>query len=169
VNVSAVQFQHTRFFETLQAVLDDTGLPPALLELELTERMVMSGHGHVPDLLQRIKQLGVKLSLDDFGTGYCSLSYLKHFPIDTLKIDRAFIRDIGADHQSTTITGAIVALAHSLNKSVVAEGVETTDQAEYLLAAGCPVMQGFLYGMPMPPADFAELLAAADDRMDEYF
>jgi len=169
VNVSAVQFQHTRFFETLKSVLDDTGLPPALLELELTERMVMSGHGHVPDLLQRIKKLGVKLSLDDFGTGYCSLSYLKHFPIDTLKIDRAFIRDIGADQQSTTITGAIVALAHSLDKNVVAEGVETTDQAQYLLAAGCPVMQGFLYGMPMPPAEFAELLAAADDSMDEYF
>jgi diguanylate cyclase (GGDEF)-like protein/PAS domain S-box-containing protein len=169
VNVSAVQFQHTRFFETLASVLDDTGLAPSLLELELTERMVMSGHGHVPALLQRIKALGVKLSLDDFGTGYSSLSYLKHFPIDTLKIDRAFVRDIDSVGHGTNITGAIVALAHSLGKDVVAEGVETTEQAEYLLAAGCPVMQGFLYGVPMPAADFAHLLAAADDQDVDFY
>jgi diguanylate cyclase (GGDEF)-like protein/PAS domain S-box-containing protein len=169
VNVSAVQFQQTRFFETLQSVLEDTGLAPAMLELELTERMVMSGHGHVPALLQKIKALGVKLSLDDFGTGYSSLSYLKHFPIDTLKIDRAFVRDIDGATHGTNITGAIIALAQSLGKEVVAEGVETTEQAEYLLAAGCPVMQGFLYGMPMPASDFAHLLAAADDHEADFY
>src|SRR6202000_2953443 len=106
-----LQFQHTRFFESLSGIIADSGIHPTLLELELTERTVMEGGDHIAALLHRIKSLGVSLSLDDFGTGYCSLSYLKHFPIDTLKIDRAFIRDIGADHQSTTITGAIVALA----------------------------------------------------------
>jgi EAL domain-containing protein (putative c-di-GMP-specific phosphodiesterase class I) len=100
----------------------------------------------------------VRLSLDDFGTGYCSLSYLKHFPIDALKIDRVFVRDLPADHDTATITRAIIAMARSLNKEVIAEGVETREQGTFLRHAGCSQLQGFLYGVPMPAAEFQERL-----------
>ena len=162
VNVSALQFQHTRFFESLQAVLEETGLHPTLLELELTERTVMEGGEHIVDLLRRIKSLGVSLSLDDFGTGYCSLSYLKHFPIDTLKIDRAFIRDVAWDNDSAAIVGAIVAMGKGMNKHVLAEGVETVDQADFLTSTGCSQMQGFLFGKAMSSREFEERIAAID-------
>jgi EAL domain-containing protein (putative c-di-GMP-specific phosphodiesterase class I) len=159
VNVSPLQFQHTDFYRWLDDVLNETGLDARLLELELTERMVMSGGDATTDLLQRIKRRGVRLSLDDFGTGYCSLSYLKHFPIDALKIDRVFVRDLTSDRDTATITSAIVAMARSLNKLVVAEGVETREQGAFLRHAGCSQLQGFLYGAPMPAADFQKLLA----------
>jgi EAL domain-containing protein (putative c-di-GMP-specific phosphodiesterase class I) len=158
VNVSPLQFQHADFYEWLDAVLDESGLEPGLLELELTERMVMSGGDATTELLQRIKQRGVRLSLDDFGTGYCSLSYLKHFPIDALKIDRTFVRDITTDADTATITQAIIAMARSLHKDVIAEGVETPEQGELLRRAGCSQLQGFLYGVPMPAAALEALL-----------
>ena len=129
------------------------------LELELTARMVMSGGEATARLLLRIKQRGVRLSLDDFGTGYCSLSYLKHFPIDALKIDRVFVRDIISDRDTATITRAIIEMARSLDKDVVAEGVETTEQGAFLRDAGCSQLQGFLYGAPMPAAEFEQMLA----------
>jgi diguanylate cyclase (GGDEF)-like protein/PAS domain S-box-containing protein len=159
VNVSPLQFQHERFYDRLDAILDEHGLDTGLLELELTERMVMSGGDATIRLLQRIRQRGVRLSLDDFGTGYCSLSYLKHFPVDTLKIDRAFVRDIASDADTAAITGAIIAMARSLNKEVVAEGVETRAQSELLRKAGCSRMQGFLYGAPMPAEALEQRLA----------
>ena len=162
VNVSALQFQHTRFFETVRSALDDSGLDATLLELELTERMVMDGGERISRLLDRIKHTGVTLSLDDFGTGYCSLSYLKHFPIDLLKIDRAFIRDVATDADSAAITSAIIAMARSLNKDVIAEGVETPEQADFLRAAGCPKMQGFLFGHAMPAREFEARIAASE-------
>jgi diguanylate cyclase (GGDEF)-like protein/PAS domain S-box-containing protein len=158
VNVSALQFRHTRFFETVSSALEDSGLQATALELELTERMVMDGGEQISRLLARIKQLGVTLSLDDFGTGYCSLSYLKHFPIDLLKIDRTFIRDIATDPDSATIAGAIIAMAQSLGKDILAEGVETPAQAQFLRDAGCPKMQGFLFGHAMPAHAFEALL-----------
>ncbi len=154
VNVSPLQFQHADFYAWLDVVLDESGLDPGLLELELTERMVMSGGDSTTALLQRIKQRGVRLSLDDFGTGYCSLSYLKHFPIDALKIDRAFVRDITTDADTATITRAMIAMARSLHKDVIAEGVETPEQGDFLREAGCSQLQGFLYGAPMPAAAF---------------
>jgi EAL domain-containing protein (putative c-di-GMP-specific phosphodiesterase class I) len=160
VNVSPLQFQHADFYPWLDQVLTETGIDPALLELELTERMVMSGGDAATRLLRRIKQRGVRLSLDDFGTGYCSLSYLKHFPIDTLKIDRMFVRDLISDRDTATITSAIIAMALSLNKVVVAEGVETREQLCFLRDARCNQLQGFLCGMPMPAADFERLLSA---------
>jgi diguanylate cyclase (GGDEF)-like protein/PAS domain S-box-containing protein len=162
VNVSALQFQHTRFYETLSAILQETGLHPTLLELELTERTVMEGGDHIAQLLRQIKQLGVSLSLDDFGTGYCSLSYLKHFPVDTLKIDRAFIRDVAWDNDSAAIVSAIIAMGKGLNKHVLAEGVESEDQAAFLGAAGCTQMQGFLFGKGMPARDFEARIGAID-------
>jgi len=158
VNVSPLQFQHVGFLAELQAVLSGCTLDPALLELELTERTVMAGGDATIALLQRIKQCGVRLSLDDFGTGYCSLSYLKHFPVDALKIDRAFVRDVETDADTAAITQAIIAMARSLGKTVVAEGVETEAQADYLRAAGCEQLQGFLFGAPMDAAAFGKLL-----------
>jgi diguanylate cyclase (GGDEF)-like protein/PAS domain S-box-containing protein len=154
VNVSPLQFQHADFYAWLDVVLDESGLDPGLLELELTERMVMSGGDSTTALLQQIKQRGVRLSLDDFGTGYCSLSYLKHFPIDALKIDRAFVRDITTDADTATITRAMIAMARSLHKDVIAEGVETPEQGDFLREAGCSQLQGFLYGAPVPAAAF---------------
>jgi diguanylate cyclase (GGDEF)-like protein/PAS domain S-box-containing protein len=159
VNVSPLQFQHAEFYNWLDEVLNDSGLDAGLLELELTERMVMSGGDASTGLLQRIKRRGVRLSLDDFGTGYCSLSYLKHFPIDALKIDRVFVRDLTSDRDTATITGAIIAMARSLNQQVVAEGVETPEQGEFLRRAGCSLLQGYLYGKPTPAAEFQKLLA----------
>jgi diguanylate cyclase (GGDEF)-like protein/PAS domain S-box-containing protein len=160
VNVSPLQFQHADFYTWLDDVLGESGLDAGLLELELTERMVMSGDA-TTGLLRRIKQRGVRLSLDDFGTGYCSLSYLKHFPIDALKIDRAFVRDLPNDHDTAMITRAIIAMARSLNKQVIAEGVETVEQGDFLRTAGCSQLQGFLYGVPMPAAEFGKLLGIA--------
>ena len=161
VNVSPLQFQHPEFYNRLDEVLAESGLAPGLLELELTERMVMSGGEATTGLLQRIKRRGVRLSLDDFGTGYCSLSYLKHFPIDTLKIDRVFVRDLSSDRDTATITGAIIAMARSLDKDVVAEGVETPAQVAFLRQAGCSQLQGFLFGAALPAAEFEALLAGA--------
>ncbi|RCS28586.1 EAL domain-containing protein [Rhodanobacter denitrificans] len=160
VNVSPLQFQHPEFYHWLDEVLEQSGLEAGLLELELTERMVMSGGDATTGLLQRIKRRGVRLSLDDFGTGYCSLSYLKHFPIDALKIDRVFVRDLASDRDTATITSAIIAMARSLGKQVIAEGVETREQAAFLRHAGCSQLQGFLFGAAVPAAAFEELLLA---------
>jgi len=159
VNVSPLQFQHPHFYNQLDAILTEYAIAPGLLELELTERMVMSGGDAITRLLERIRQRGVRLSLDDFGTGYCSLSYLKHFPVDALKIDRAFVRDIATDSDTAAITGAIIAMARSLNKEVIAEGVETVVQSNFLRDAGCSQLQGFLYGEPMPAASLKQRLA----------
>lgn len=161
VNVSAPQFQHPDFHATLQAALEEAALPPSLIELELTERMVMSAGDQSRVLMQRIKDLGVSLALDDFGTGYCSLSYLKYFPIDALKIDRTFVRDIAADADNAAITDAIITMAHGLDMIVVAEGVETQAQAEHLRHAGCSLLQGFLFGPAMPASEFERQLTAA--------
>ncbi|MDE1893152.1 MAG: EAL domain-containing protein [Pseudomonadota bacterium] len=163
VNVSPRQFQHPEFYGWLDEVLQETGLDAGLLELELTERMVMAGGETTTGLLRRIKQRGISLSLDDFGTGYCSLSYLKHFPIDALKIDRVFVRDLPTDPDTATITRSIVAMALSLNKLVIAEGVETEEQARFLREAGCTQLQGYLFGKAMP-ADELQLRLTASDR-----
>lgn len=159
VNVSPLQFEHGHFYNQLDAILAEYGLGAGLLELELTERMVMSGGDATARLLQRVRQRGVRLSLDDFGTGYCSLSYLKHFSVDALKIDRAFVRDIAVDPDTAAITSTIIAMARSLNKEVVAEGVETVLQADFLREAGCSQLQGFLYGAPMPAEALEQRLA----------
>lgn len=158
VNVAPPQFLQPGFHETLRTLLHESALPPGLIELELTERMVMSGGDHSRVLMHRIKELGISLALDDFGTGYSSLSYLKHFPIDVLKIPRTFVRDIATDTDSAAIADAIITMAQSMEMSVVAEGVETEEQAEYLREAGCALLQGFLYGAPMPAEEFALLL-----------
>jgi EAL domain-containing protein (putative c-di-GMP-specific phosphodiesterase class I) len=158
VNVSPVQFQHPDFYRELTAALQATGADPDCLELEVTERMLMSGGDATTQLLQRIRRTGVRLSLDDFGTGYCSLSYLRRFPIDALKIDHAFVRELTTDADTATITRAIISMARSLNKEVIAEGVETEAQVNFLRAAGCSQLQGFRYSAAVPAAAFDELL-----------
>jgi EAL domain-containing protein (putative c-di-GMP-specific phosphodiesterase class I) len=139
-------------------VLLDTGLDPSCLELELTESLFMSDVTPAVELLHRMKSLGVKLSIDDFGTGYSSFSYLSRFPIDVLKIDRSFVNDITHDANDAAIVASIIALAHNLRLSVIAEGVETAEQLDYLRHQGCDEMQGYYFSRPLPAQEFEQLL-----------
>jgi EAL domain-containing protein (putative c-di-GMP-specific phosphodiesterase class I) len=154
VNLSARQVLHADFLQVLDAALIDSGLAPELLELEITESMLIEHQDAVRELLVNIKQRGVKLSIDDFGTGYSSLSYLKNFPINALKIDRSFIRDVPHEQDDASIVKTIVSLAHTLRLEVVAEGVETDVQLDFLKGIGCEVIQGYLFGRPMSPEVF---------------
>jgi EAL domain-containing protein (putative c-di-GMP-specific phosphodiesterase class I) len=158
VNLSARQFGDPDLISGIEAVLADTGLDPACLEIELTESLFMSEVTPAVDLLHRMKALGVNLSIDDFGTGYSSLSYLSRFPIDVLKIDRSFVADITDDANDAAIVSSIIALAHNLKLSVIAEGVETAEQLDYLRSQGCNEMQGYYFSRPLPAADFEQLL-----------
>ncbi len=158
VNLSARQFSAPDLIEGLEAVLLDTGLEPKYLEIELTESLFMSDITPAVDLLHRMKALGVNLSIDDFGTGYSSLSYLSRFPIDVLKIDRSFVADITRDANDEAIVTSIIALAHNLKLAVIAEGVETGEQLDYLRRHGCDEMQGYYFSRPLPAAEFEQLL-----------
>ncbi len=154
LNLSARQFQQDDLGTMIQRILKLTGLAPALLELEITESMVMDDVEQAVATLQRLKAIGVSIPMDDFGTGYSSLSYLQRFPIDTLKIDRSFIRELEANGSGAGIVSAIITMARSLELGVVAEGVETESQADFLVAQGCPIAQGYLFGKPLPVAEF---------------
>jgi EAL domain-containing protein (putative c-di-GMP-specific phosphodiesterase class I) len=154
VNLSARQVLHADFLAVLDSALRESGLAPQLLELEITESMLIEHQDTVRELLEQIKQRGVKLSIDDFGTGYSSLGYLKNFPIDALKIDRSFIRDVPHEQDDASIVKTIMALAHTLRLEVVAEGVETDVQLDFLKEIGCEVVQGYLFGRPMNPEVF---------------
>jgi diguanylate cyclase (GGDEF)-like protein len=157
VNLSARQTYDARLFDTIVAIIERTGLPPEGLRLELTESLLMRDFTVTGTLLQRLREhLGTRIAIDDFGTGYSSLSYLKQLPIDALKVDRSFVRDIPEDTSDMEITSAVIAMARALNKDVVAEGVETQAQLEYLQSQGCGFAQGYLLGRPAPPAQFAD-------------
>ena len=158
VNLSARQFQQDDVAASIAALLAASGMDPALLEIELTESILMSDAESAVQALQKIKALGVGLSLDDFGTGYSSLAYLRRFPLDALKIDRAFIRDVGTDADDGTIARAIINLAASLRLKVIAEGVETEAQIAFLHTHGCDEMQGFYFSRPLPVDEMARLL-----------
>ncbi|MFC4931067.1 bifunctional diguanylate cyclase/phosphodiesterase [Massilia sp. GCM10023247] len=158
VNLSARQFGAPDLLEGLEAVLRDTGLEPKYLEIELTESLFMSDITPAVDLLHRMKALGVNLSIDDFGTGYSSLSYLSRFPIDVLKIDRSFVADITRDANDEAIVTSIIALAHNLKLAVIAEGVETAEQLDYLRRHGCDEMQGYYFSKPLAGPQFEQLL-----------
>jgi diguanylate cyclase (GGDEF)-like protein/PAS domain S-box-containing protein len=158
VNLSARQFGDPELMAGIEAVLKDTGLAPDCLEIELTESLFMSEVTPAVDLLHRMKALGVSLSIDDFGTGYSSLSYLSRFPIDVLKIDRSFVADILDDANDAAIVTSIIALAHNLKLSVIAEGVETLEQLDYLRSQGCDEMQGYYFSRPLPAPEFEQLL-----------
>jgi diguanylate cyclase (GGDEF)-like protein/PAS domain S-box-containing protein len=158
VNLSAVQFGQPDFVQSIATVLQDTGLEPQYLELELTESLVMTEVEHAIEILRDLKALGVQLSIDDFGTGYSSLSYLKRFPIDVLKIDQSFVRDMMDHPEDAAIVASIVSLAHSLRLHVVAEGVEAADQLAYLQRQGCDAMQGYFFSRPVTAEAFEKLL-----------
>ena len=158
VNLSPRQFSDPALVPDLQAVLADTGLPPQLLELEITESMVMRDTARTLQLLQEIKKLGVSLAIDDFGTGYSSLAQLRRFPIDTLKVDRSFIREITNNDEDKAITEAIITMGKTLSLTVVAEGVETPEQMALLRAKSCDQMQGYHFSRPVSPQQFADLL-----------
>ena len=158
VNLSARQFASSSLLAEIQSVLYDTGLAPERLEIELTESLFMSDVSLAVDLLHSMKALGVKLSIDDFGTGYSSLSYLSRFPIDVLKIDRSFVAAIARDASDAAIVASIIALAHNLKLSVIAEGVETADQLAYLGRHGCDAMQGYYFSRPLAAPDLEQLL-----------
>jgi diguanylate cyclase (GGDEF)-like protein/PAS domain S-box-containing protein len=158
VNLSARQFHDKGLEAHIVAALEDSGLEPQYLELELTESLMMENVDAAVDTLTRLKQLGVALSIDDFGTGYSSLAYLKLFPLDYLKIDRSFIQDMLGDPSGAAIVRSVIALGHSLNFKIIAEGVETAAQLAYLSRYQCDEMQGFLYSRPIPAAEFAKLL-----------
>lgn len=157
VNISARQFQTVELLEHIKSALQESALPPHLLELEITESMVMHHVDKALAQLHEIKNLGVKIAIDDFGTGYSSLAQLKRFPIDTLKVDRSFIREVAHDREDQAITDAIIAMGKSLSLTIIAEGVETREQHDFLQAHACDEMQGFYFSRPVEPKDFAEL------------
>jgi EAL domain-containing protein (putative c-di-GMP-specific phosphodiesterase class I) len=159
VNVAARQFQQQNLAEVVARVLQETGLDPRWLMLEITESTVMRDAGAAVETLREIGSLGVGLSVDDFGTGYSSLSYLKRFPLNCLKIDKSFIDDITTDPNDAAITTAIISMAGSLEIKVIAEGVETLAQLNFLRARGCDAMQGYYFSKPLPAAGLAALLA----------
>jgi EAL domain-containing protein (putative c-di-GMP-specific phosphodiesterase class I) len=156
VNVSAKQFILGDVAGVVESALSESKLSPALLTLELTEGVMLDTTPAVRDALRKIRQWGVRVAVDDFGTGYASLRYVKHFPMDVIKIDKEFVRGLPLNAENAAITNAITAIAHSLNLSVIAEGVETEAEAEFLRDLRCPVVQGYLHAKPMPAAEFAE-------------
>ena len=160
VNLSARQFADGQLGERIAAILYETGIPPACLELELTESILMSDVAEAMQILSGLKRLGLAIAVDDFGTGYSSLNYLKQFPIDVLKIDRSFVDGLPHGEQDAQIARAIIAMAHSLNLMVIAEGVESQAQLDFLREHGCDEVQGYLFGRPMPAEQFGMLYAS---------
>jgi EAL domain-containing protein (putative c-di-GMP-specific phosphodiesterase class I) len=158
VNLSARQFADTMLLAKLTRIIHASGLDPSLLELEITESVVMSNGESAVSVLGKLKSIGVQIAIDDFGTGYSSLAYLKRFPIDILKVDRSFIRDIPADSGDMKITRAIIAMAHGLRLKVVAEGVETAEQMEFLGSQSCDAVQGYFLYRPLQEEELADAL-----------
>ena len=165
VNISARQFSDGQLGTRIATILKETGLSPACLELELTESILMREVSEALHILASLKNLGLSIAVDDFGTGYSSLNYLKQFPIDVLKIDRTFVDGLPSGEQDAQIARAIIAMAHSLNLAVIAEGVETQEQLDFLREHGCDEVQGYLFGRPMPAHLLVKQLQAASDEL----
>ena len=164
VNLSARQFHTNDIVQQVERALSESGLPPGRLELEITERVALRGHESTQRTLRQLKDLGVKLAIDDFGTGYSALSYLRGFPIDTLKIDHSFVRDVTTDAEAAGIVKAIIGVARELGLRTVAEGVETEEQLRLLRLAGCSAAQGFLLACPAPLSDLTRAVLAIPHR-----
>lgn len=164
VNVSAQQFIDTNFLNLVQKALKESGLPPKHLELEITESMLIGDARFIDLQLQSVKRLGIKLALDDFGTGYSSLAYLKNFPIDVLKMDQSFVRGMTLDSKNARIACAIIEIGHSLKQLVIAEGVETKEQFDFLRKRGCDIIQGYYFSKPLGAEEMGEFLKADYDK-----
>jgi EAL domain-containing protein (putative c-di-GMP-specific phosphodiesterase class I) len=160
VNVSAVEFSDKLFLQGINKLLSDTRIEAGQLNLEVTEGVLMKDVGATAAVLRELKRIGVKLTVDDFGTGYSSLSYLRQFPIDGLKIDRSFVQQITDSSGDNGIVSAIIAMGESLGYLVVAEGIETGVQEQYLKSRGCAQGQGYLFSRPVPATQIALLLQA---------
>jgi EAL domain-containing protein (putative c-di-GMP-specific phosphodiesterase class I) len=167
VNVSARQFEDKRLVERVADALRISGLPADGLEVEVTESLIMRDLGRSIDKMRELEAMGVALSIDDFGTGYSSLSALKSFPISRLKIDKSFVADLADSPDDQAIAMAVISLGHKLDLRVIAEGVETEQQRDFLRANDCDEMQGYLFSRPLPASDIARLLAgSAGDTHD---
>src|ERR1700741_1089578 len=162
VNVSASQFRQGNLLNVVRQAVNEAGLDPRCLELELTESAVMTNPEEAAGTLQELSAMGVLVSVDDFGTGYSSMSYLRRFPIDNLKIDRGFVKDLMTRADDASIVQAIISLAHSLRLKVVAEGVETPEQLHSLRTMGCDQYQGFHFSPPLPAAEFSALVRSLE-------
>ena len=158
VNVSAKQFRQPDFVAQVKSVLKRHSINPSQLKLELTESLLLDDIEETIATMNELNKIGVQFSLDDFGTGYSSLQYLKRLPLNQIKIDQSFVRDIASDSSDRAIVGTIIAMAHNLNLNVIAEGVETEEQLKFLLDKGCTHYQGYLFGKPMPIEQFEERL-----------
>ncbi|NAP01513.1 EAL domain-containing protein, partial [Halomonas sp. MG34] len=158
VNLSAKQFHQKNLVTKIKNTLKETGLDPKYLELEITESMAMTNEHYILNTLQQLRELGVLVSIDDFGTGYSSLRYLSVFPVTKLKIDKTFMD--ASQKQNKAIVKSIIHMSHSLNMKVIAEGVETHEQIEFLREENCDEMQGYYFSKPLPPAKLIQLLTA---------
>jgi diguanylate cyclase (GGDEF)-like protein len=165
VNLSARQFQQADLIEQIREAVQETGIEPESLELEITESNAMQNAENTIYTLRELKVLGVRISMDDFGTGYSSLNYLKRFPIDTLKLDQTFIRDVNKDPSDAAIVSSVIAMAHNLNLKVVAEGVERKEQLDFLTRQGCDIVQGYYFSKPLPPESLELYLAEHKVKM----
>ena len=164
INVSTVQFRQEDFAQSVQHALTAANLAPRFLEVEITESVMADNPERAIRTIRQLHDLGVQLSIDDFGTGYSSFSYLKRFKIHKLKIDQSFVRDLNTDGNSASISQAIISMAHSLGLSVIAEGVETPEQAQWLASHQCDEAQGYLYARPMPVDQFETWLGQFKGR-----
>ncbi len=160
VNASSIQFRNNLLFDTIREQIEAHRWEPDLLEVEITEGLLLDDSPEVTNYINEISNCGVRLSVDDFGTGYSALSYLKNYPVSTVKIDRSFIMDLPGDNENEVLVRAIIAMAHGLRLEVIAEGVETPEQWQFLQSLGCDFAQGYYFGKPMPQADFEAYLLA---------
>ena len=168
VNLSSLQFNQKNLLQTISQVLEETNLDPCYLELEITESTLMHNAEEAARALEKIKALGIKIAIDDFGTGYSSLSYVKSLPVDTIKIDRCFVRYIPENKDDTAITIAIIKMAHTLGLKVIAEGVETEDQLEFLKSEGCEEIQGYFFSPPVPAHEIESFLTGSRPAAGNY-
>jgi EAL domain-containing protein (putative c-di-GMP-specific phosphodiesterase class I) len=167
INTSAHEFRAKDFIENIRTTLAETGLPPHLLELEMTETVLMRDTEDTNSVLRLLVEMGVKLAIDDFGTGFSSLSYLKQYPTDALKIDRSFVSQMINNKDSAAIVSAVISLGINLRKRTIAEGVETAEQHALLLALHCDEGQGYYFSQPVAAGEFAALLSSGITSMSQ--
>jgi EAL domain-containing protein (putative c-di-GMP-specific phosphodiesterase class I) len=160
VNLSARQFRAPNLDEHIKALVESSGVDPSLIELELTESQLMQDPDQAIRVMRALRDAGMRLAIDDFGTGYSSLAYLRRFPVGALKIDRSFVKDMSSEKGDATIVRTIIEMAHSLGFTVVAEGVETEEQATFLRLLRCELAQGFLFAKPVPADEFVRIALA---------